>query len=325
MRAWRMERLGAPCEVLDDVSIAPPSPGTGELIIRVAASALALPDVMLCQGTYSMAPPLPLTPGLEYVGVVVAVGPGGAMSIGARVMGVSAFMSGHGAFAELCKAYERTAYPVGPGMDDADAAAFTIAYHTAHVGLVRRARLQPGETVLVHGAAGGTGFAAVQLAKALGARVIATAGGPDKVAACHAVGADVAIDHTEGDWVAAVNEATGGRGADIVFDPVGGEMFERSTDCLANEGRLLPVGFASGRRGVVSSAILNRKNASIVGVLGGGLPRQDMAAMHDHLLGLYARGAIRMVIDRKIGFAEIPAGLQALADRKVKGRIVAFH
>lgn len=324
MRAWRVEQLGEPRDVLRLVSTESPVAGPGELIVRVAACALALPDVMLCRGTYSMTPALPLTPGQEYVGVVVGTGPGGSTPIGSKVMGVSAFMTGWGAFGEECKAYEQTAYPAA-SMDDADAAAFTIVYHTAYMGLVRRARLQPGETVLVHGGSGGTGFAAIQLAKAFGATVIATAGGADKVALCRDVGADLALDHTQGDWVQAVNDATGRRGADVVFDPIGGEMFERSAECVASEGRLLPIGFASGRRGVVSSAILNRKNVSIVGVLGGGLPREDMLAMHDHLLRLYAEGAIRMVIDRKIGFSEIPGGLQDLADRKVKGRIVALH
>lgn len=325
MRAWRVDSLGEPGDVMKQVSTELPPAGPGEMVVRVAASALALPDVMLCRGTYSMTPPLPLTPGLEFVGTVTAIGPGVSTPIGTRVMGVSAFLTGCGAFADECKTYERTAYPVGSGMDDADAAAFTIAYHTAYVGLVRRAKLAVGETVLVHGGAGGTGFAAIQLAKALGATVIATAGGAEKVAHCRELGADLAIDHTNVDWVQAANDATGGRGVDIVFDPVGGEMFEKSVDCLATEGRLLPIGFACGRRGVVPTGILNRKNASIVGVLGGGLDWSVMLAMHDHLLRLYAEGAIKMAIDRRITFSEIRDGLQDLADRKVRGRIVAIN
>jgi NADPH2:quinone reductase len=325
MQAWRAERLGEPGEVLQRVEAEAPAAGPGELVIQVAASALALPDVMLCRGVYPLTPPLPLTPGLEFVGVVVEAGPGTTTAVGTRVMGVSAFLTGYGAFAERCKAQERAAYPVGPGMADAQAAGFTIAYHTAYVGLARRAKVAAGETVLVHGGAGGTGFAAIQLAKALGARVIATAGGADKAALCRELGADLAIDHSREDWVQAANDATGGRGVEVVFDPVGGEMFERSMDCLAVEGRLLPIGFACGRRGEVSSVLLNRKNASIVGVLGGGYPREVMAPMHAELLRLYAEGAIRMLVDRTIGFAEIPQGLQAVAERKARGRIVALH
>jgi NADPH2:quinone reductase len=325
MRAWCVERPGEPREVLELKTVAAPEPAAGELIVRVAASALALPDVMLCRGVYPLAPPRPFTPGLEYVGVVTRAGEGTTIPVGARVMGVSAFLTGRGAFAEECKAFERAAYPVAEGMSDAEAAVFTIAYHTAYVGLVRRARLQPGETVLVHGGAGGVGFAAIQLAKALGGRVIATAGGAEKAATCRAQGADVAIDHQAQDWVQAVNAATDGRGADIVYDPVGGETFERSVECLATEGRLLPIGFASGRRGEVSSEILNRKNASLVGVLGGGFPRDQMLAMQEALVKLYRKGAIKVLVDHAIGFSEIPDGLQALVERKVRGRIVAIH
>lgn len=325
MQAWQVGGQGEPREImrLVETDLAPAGPG--ELVIQVTASALALPDVMLCRGTYPLTPPTPFTPGLEFVGTVAEAGPGTATPVGTRLMGVAAFTNGTGAFAERCKTYEMMAYPVGEGMSDADAAGFTIAYHTAYVGLVRRGRLQAGETVLVHGAAGGTGFAAIQLAKALGATVIATAGGPDKAALCRELGADRAIDHTAEDFVEAVNKATVGRGADIVFDPVGGETFERSADCTAPEGRLLPIGFACGRWGQVSPLTLTMKNIAIVGVLAGGFPRADMLAMHAHLLRLYRDDKIRMMLDRVIGFADIGPALQDVADRKVHGRIVAVH
>ena len=240
-------------------------------------------------------------------------------------MGVAAFVMGHGSFADECKTYEMMIFPADAAMDDATAAGFTIAYHTAHISLVRRAKMAAGETLLVHGGAGGTGFAAIQLGKALGARVIATAGGAEKAALCQALGADIVIDHTKSDFVQAINDATGGRGADVVFDPVGGEMFEKSVNCLASEGRLLPIGFASGRWGVISPETLALKNVSIVGALGGGFDREYMLSVHDSLMALYAKGAIRMEIDRKIGFADIRDGVQIVADRKVRGRIVAIH
>lgn len=325
MRAWQVNGQGEPSEVMREVEMELAPAGPGELVIQVTASALALPDVLLCRGVYPLTPPLPFTPGLEFVGTVIEAGPGTSTPVGARLMGVAAFTMGTGAFADRCKTYEPMVYSVGSGMDDADAAGFTIAYHTAYVGLVRRGKLRAGETVLVHGGAGGTGFAAIQLAKALGARVIATAGGPEKAALCRELGADTAIDHMAGDFVQAVNDATGGRGADIVFDPVGGEMFEKSADCTAPEGRLLPIGFACGRWGMISPLVLTLKNISIVGVLAGGFPREDMVAMHEHLLRLYGTGAIRMKIDRKIGFGDIRDGVQDVADRKVHGRIVAIH
>jgi NADPH2:quinone reductase len=326
MRAWQIVRNGEPESALElgEASISPPGPG--ELNIRVIASGLALPDVLMCRGVYPMKPPMPFTPGLEFVGEVSAAGPDVSTPVGAKVMGVSTLIAtGRGAFAEECRAMERTTYPVPAGMSDANAAGFTIAYHTAHVGLVRRARLQPGETVLVHGAAGGTGFAAVQLAKALGATVIATAGGPAKAQKCRELGADFAIDYAASDFVAEVMAATGGRGADIVYDPVGGEVFERSVECLAFEGRILPIGYASGRWGDIPPNQLAWRNASMVGVLPTGFPRSDMLAMHAHLARLYEEGAIRVLVDREISFDEIPAGLTVVAERRVQGRIVAVH
>jgi len=325
MRAWQVNGQGEPREILKQVHISLAPAGPGELNIHVTASALALPDVLLCRGVYPLTPPLPFVPGLEFVGTVTDAGPGTLTAIGTKVMGVAAFTMGHGAFADGCKTYEMMVYPVPAGMDDADACAFTIAYQTAYIGLVRRGKLQAGETVLVHGGAGGTGFAAIQLAKALGAKVIATASGASKAATCKDLGADIALDHTATDWVKAVNDATDGRGADIVFDPVGGEMFEKSADCCAQEGRLLPIGFACGRWGVISPQTLTLKNISLVGVLAGGFPRDYMMSMHDHLVALYTAGKIKMVIDRRIGFDDIRDGLQDVADRKVRGRIVAIH
>jgi len=325
MRAWQVNGQGEPKDILKQVTLDLAPAGPGELNIHVTASALALPDVLLCRGVYPLTPPLPFVPGLEFVGTVTEAGPGTSTAVGTKVMGVAAFTMGHGAFADGCKTYEMMVYPVPDGMDDAEASAFVIAYQTAYIGLVRRGKLQKGGTVLVHGAAGGTGFAAVMLAKALGAKVITTAGGAEKAALCRELGADVAIDHTAGDWVKAVNDATDGRGADIVFDPVGGEMFEKSADCTAQEGRLLPIGFACGRWGVISPVVLTLKNISIVGVLAGGFPRDYMMSMHNHLVELYQKGAIKMVIDKRIGFDDIAQGVQDVADRKVRGRIVAIH
>jgi NADPH2:quinone reductase len=325
MRAWRVTGQGEPNQVMELAEVELGEAGPGELVVKVAASGLALPDVLLCRGVYPLLPPLPFTPGLEFVGTVTAAGPGAATPVGTRVMGVAAFTMGTGSFADYCKTYDMMVFPAEPTMDDADAAGFTIAYHTAYCALVRRAGAKAGETLLVHGGAGGTGFAAIQLGKALGLTVIATAGGAEKVALCRDLGADRAIDHARDDWVAAVNAETGGRGADIVFDPVGGEMFEKSVDCMASEARLLPIGFASGRWGVVSPQTLALKNISVVGALGGGFPRPFMLEMHSHLLALFREGRIRVVIDRRIGFAEIAEGVQVVADRKVKGRIVALH
>jgi NADPH2:quinone reductase len=325
MRMWRVTGKGEPSEVMREIEGEMEPIGPGELRIKIAASGLGLPDVLMCRGSYPLVPPLPFTPGQEFCGTVIETGPGVSTPVGTRLMGVAAFMLGRGAFADECKTYEMMTFPVPPGMDDATAATFTIAYHTGYLALARRAKLLEGETLLVHGGAGGTGFAAIQLGKALGARVIATAGGLEKTALCSDLGADLAIDHTAEDFVAAVKAATQGRGVDVVYDPVGGEMFERSVDCLALEGRLLPIGFACGRWGIVSPETLALKNISIVGALGGGFEREIMLAMHEHLTELFAAGTIRVLIDRRIGFSQIGEGVQIVADRKVRGRIVAIH
>src|ERR1700760_3043333 len=195
MRAWQGNGQGEPKDILKQVEIDQAPAGPGELNCHVIASALALPDVLLCRGVYPLTPPLPFVPGLEFVGTVTDAGPGTTTPVGTKVMGVAAFTMGHGAFADSCKTYEMMVYPVPDGMDDAEASAFTIAYHTAYIGLVKRGKMEAGESVLVHGAAGATGFAAIQLAKALGATVITTAGGAQKAAVCRELGADVAIDH----------------------------------------------------------------------------------------------------------------------------------
>lgn len=323
MRAWQITEFGEPDQALKQVDTELEPAGAGELHIRVQATALGFPDVLKCRGLYPLSPPLPFTPGQEFVGTVIEAGPGTSTPVGSRVVGVAGFMLGRGAFAESCKTYESMTFPVPPAMPDVDAAAFVIAFHTAYIALARRARLAAGETLLVHGAAGGTGAAAIQLGKALGARVIATARGEAKLAACAALGADETVDYVAADFVAEVNRLTAGRGADVVFDPVGGETFERSVDCIAREGRLLPIGFASGRWGVVSPQTLALRNISIVGALGGGFEREWMLSMHEELLKLYERGAIRVAVDRVIAFEEIRDGLIDLTERRVTGRIVA--
>jgi NADPH:quinone reductase len=324
MRAWQVSGQGEPRDVMRIASAELPSPlGKGELTIRVHGAALGFPDVLMCRGIYPLTPALPFTPGQEFFGEVIATGAGTTVPVGTRVMGITAFMLGHGSFAEECRTQESMTFRVPEGLSAEKAAGFTIQFHTAYIGLKRRAKLAAGETLLVTGAAGGTGAAAIQMGKALGARVIAAAGGPDKAAACRAMGADLAIDYLAEDFADAVNAATDSRGADVVFDPVGGETFEKSLDCLAMEGRILPIGFASGKWGKVSPELFAFKNASLVGAIAGMFPRQDMLAMHEEILTLHAAGKLELFLDRVIAFDAIGEGLQDLADRKVRGRVVA--
>jgi NADPH2:quinone reductase len=286
---------------------------------------LALPDVFICMGAYPYKPPLPFTPGVECTGEVVATGPGCSTPVGARIMGVASFFLGTGAFAAETNVREQSSFAVPDGMVLEEAATFTVAFHTAYAGLVLRAGFRAGETVLVHGATGGTGAAALQLAKALGARTVATARGATNAATARDLGADLAIDLTAEDFVAAVRGFTGGRGADIVYDPVGGDVFERSLGCLAHQGRILPIGYACGRWGNIQPETITRGNISVIGAVPSGFPRADMLAMHAKLLQLRAAGSLRLDVDRTIPFADIPQGLQDIADRRVRGRVVALH
>lgn len=324
MKAWQLSRYGEPQEVLELAEVPQPSPGPGQLLVRVLAAAANFPDALLCLGTYQVRPPLPFTPGVELCGEVVAAGQDvTGFAAGDRVIGGAVLP--HGAFAEYALMDAAGALPAPAGLDDAEAAPFHITYQTGWFGLHRRARLAPGETLLVHAAAGGVGSGAVQLGKAAGARVIGVAGGPEKAAVARELGADVVVDRHSADFVAVVKEVTGGRGADVVYDPVGGDAFRKSTKCIAFEGRILVVGFASGD---IPSAALNHalvKNYSIVGLHWGLYQQRDPGAIvecHAELTRLAAAGAIRPLISERLTLADVPDGLRRLAAGATIGRVV---
>jgi len=281
--------------------------------------------VLLCRGTYALKPKLPFTPGLDVAGAVEATGPGvSADLVGARVAGVAELP--HGALAEASILAANRLYPLPDGVDDGAAAAMLIAFTTAHVALNRRGGLVPGEQVLVLGAAGGVGTAAIQVAKAFGARVIAAASGADRVASCIALGADVGVDIRAGTMVEEVLASTGGRGVDVVYDPVGGELFHAARRCTAPEGRLLIVGFAGGLQDIPANQLLYR-NQSAVGVYLGAYSKDDAgrAFMHSvwsELMEWHGAGRIRPVIDREVGLDGAAAALEDLAARRVTGKVV---
>ncbi len=320
MRAWQVHRHGSPHEALRLVEIPEPEPRPGEVRLRVLAAAVGAPDAFMCRATYALTPPLPFVPGQEVCGVVDAVGDGVAIAPGTRLMGVTSFMDGRGGFAEKTIVPMPSAYRVPDAMSDADAAGFRIGYSTAWIGLVRRGQLAAGETLLVLGAAGGSGITAVQLGKALGARVIAVAAGDEKLAFCARLGADVCIDRTTADVPAAVLEATGGRGADVVYDPVGGEPAAAATRCIAPGGRLLAVGFASGSWVQINTAHAVRRNYSLVGVYASGYTREQNEADHEALLALHADGRLGGFVTT-VPFAELPDAVEAVASARVIGKL----
>jgi len=325
MRALRVHELGEPDVVLVAESIPEPEPGPGCVRVRVRAAALNFPDVLMCRGEYQVKPTLPFTPGAEVSGTIDALGPGvTGLEVGQRVLAVPEF--GPGGFAEATVARaEGGVFPVPASMSFVDAAALHVVYQTGHLALHRRAGLRSGETLLVHAGAGGVGSAAIQLGRAAGARVVATAGGPEKVAVCERLGADLVIDYREHDFVDAVKEFTDGRGADVIYDPVGGATFDRSTKCVAFEGRILVIGFTGGRFADARTNHVLIKNYSVVGVHWGLYNTKNptlVREIHDELVALHARGAIAPLVSETVGLDEVPTALARLARRGTWGKVV---
>ncbi|MBF6346341.1 NADPH:quinone oxidoreductase family protein [Nocardia cyriacigeorgica] len=324
MKAWRVNELGEPREVLRLEEVDDPAPGAGQLLVRVLAAPANFPDVLLCRGKYQITPPLPFTPGVELCGEVVAVGDGVTrFAVGDRVIGNPNLPGG--AFAESTVVDEANAFPAPAALDDAEASALSIGYQTSWFALHRRTSLQPGETLLVHAAAGGVGSAAVQLGKAVGATVIGVVGGPDKAEYCRALGADLVIDRQTEDFLPIVKEFTGRRGVDVVYDPVGGDAYAKSTKCIAFEGRILVIGFAGG---TIPQPALNHaliKNYSIIGLHWGLYKQYNNQAIqdcHDELTRLAATGAIKPLVSERLALTDVADGLGRLGDGSTAGRIV---
>ncbi|MFG3409221.1 NADPH:quinone oxidoreductase family protein [Streptomyces sp. NPDC048142] len=316
MQAWRVHRNGEPGEVMRLEETDRPTPGDGQVLVEVRAANVNFPDALLCRGQYQVRPPLPFTPGVEVCGTT---------EDGRRVLATPALP--HGGFADYVVADEAALLPAPDALDDAEAAALHIGYQTGWFGLHRRARLQPGETLLVHAAAGGVGSAAVQLGRAAGAKVIGVVGGPEKAAVARELGCDLVIDRRSEDIVAAVKESTGGRGADVVYDPVGGDAYAKSVKCVAFEGRVLVVGFASG---VIPTPGLNHalvKNYSVVGLHWGLYNTKDPAAVracHDELTELAAQGIVKPLVSERVAMAAAADAVQRVADGTSTGRIVVL-
>ena len=324
MKAWRVSALGEPRDVMSLDEVPEPRPGAGQLQVRVLGAAANFPDVLMCRGLYQVKPPLPFTPGVELCGEVAALGTGATgFAVGDRVIGASVLPAG--GFAQLALMDTATTFPAPGGLDIAQAAAFYVGYQTGWFGLHRRAHLQPGETLLVHAAAGGVGSAAVQLGKAAGAFVIGVVGGREKAAVARALGADVVVDRRTDDFVQVVKDITHGRGADVVYDPVGGDAYQRSTKCLAFEGRIVVVGFAGGQ---IQTASLNHalvKNYSIVGLHWGLYMKHDpelVRICHNELSQLAAGGVARPLVSQRLALDAVADGLQRLADGTTVGRVV---
>jgi NADPH2:quinone reductase len=327
-RAWQVVRHGEPVEALELRDVAVPSPGPGQLLVRVRACALNFPDVLLARGRYQVRPTLPFTPGIELVGTVAALGEGVAgFAVGDRVLGMPELP--HGALADYAITSAATTFAAPAELDDAHASALYVAYQTGWFGLHRRAGLRAGETLLVHAAAGGVGSAAVQLGRAAGARVVAVVGGPAKADVARRLGAHEVVDrHACPDvtaLVAALRQACGPGGADVVYDPVGGDAFAASTKVVAFEGRIVVVGFTSG---VIAQAATNHALIKNYGVLGlhwdayhAAAPELVRSAQQE-IDRLVRSGDLQPLVSEQIGLADVPDALERLASGRTTGRVV---
>lgn len=301
-----------------------PKPGTGEILVRVGASGVNFPDTLIIEGRYQVRPPMPFTPGFDVAGTVVATGSGVTRFVpGDRIMGLVS--AGYGAFAELAITDEARAEPIPDGMDDVTATAFYTAYGTSYHALVQRGRLAAGEELVVLGAAGATGLAAVEIGAALGARVIAAAGGPKKTATARDHGADEVIDYRAQDLRARVKELTGGRGADVCVDGVGGDAFTALSRTMNRGGRLLVVGFASGTIPSFPVNLALLKAYSVVGVYWDDFVAADPDAKHENsreLARLFTVGRLRPPIGATYPLDDVARALDDVRDRSRVGRLV---
>ena len=324
MRAWRVHEFGEPADqwqLQDDV--AEPEPGPGEIKVAVEACGLGLPDVLMCRQNYPFTPPLPFTPSQEASGEVVAVGEGvDAAIMGQRVMGVTQFATQAGGLAEYCLMNVDATIPVPDAMKGEEAAGFYIPYMTAWAGLVRRGRLDKGETLLVLGASGSSGSAAVQLGKAVGARVIAVAGGADKSAFCRQIGADNIIDHRAEDITETARAFTDGKGVNVVYDPVGGAPGRAAFMATAFEGRFVVIGYASGEWPEISLLETLMTNVSLVGAMPAGFSRETMQGAARELTDYWQRGLLDLSGAQVFDFEAGREAIACIADGKVTGKVV---
>jgi NADPH:quinone reductase len=326
MRAWRCHEFGD-YRNLTIEDLPDPEPGAGEVLVGVRAAGVSFVEMLMCQGKYQLKPPLPFTPGGECAGDVLAVGEEvTAFKPGDKVMGGGSIGTGTGIYSERVAVPEKNFRHLPASFDYGEGATFTSAYITAYVGLVMRGELKAGETLLVHGAAGGVGLAAVEIGKLLGARVIATGGDDEKLAVVKQRGADHVINYTKTPrFRDEVKEIAGGTGADVIYDPVGGDVFDESTRCINTFGRLLIIGFTSGRIPSVPVNLPLIKQFSVIGVRAGEYGRQNPEGgrkAREELNRWADEGKLHPHIHKRLPFENLIEAFDEIRDRKVVGRIL---
>ncbi len=321
MHAWICDNPIGP-DALTWKELPTPEPKPGQVRVAIRAASLNFPDLLIVQNKYQMKPELPFVPGTEYAGVIDALGDGVThLKVGDAV----AAFGGMGGFGPHACIDAGLVMPLPPGFSFDDASAFICTYGTTHHALVDRAQLKAGETVLVLGAAGGVGTAAIQIAKLLGAKVIAAASSEEKCALCRDLGADATINYTSANLRDELKALTGGKGPDVVYDPVGGDLAEPVFRSIAWRGRYLVIGFAQGAIPSLPLNLALLKGASVVGVFWGQFaqrePKNNAKALAE-LAGWYAQGKIKPVIDRKLPMTELKQAFERMGSREVRGKLV---
>ncbi|BAU77157.1 NADPH:quinone oxidoreductase family protein [Metapseudomonas furukawaii] len=321
MKAVLCKAFG-PADTLVLEEVASPEPKKNEVLIEVHAAAVNFPDTLIIEGKYQFKPPFPFSPGGEAAGVVAAVGEKVShLKPGDRVMA----LTGWGSFAEQVAAPAYNVMPIPKGIDFNSAAAFGMTYGTSMHALKQRANLKAGETLLVLGASGGVGLAAVEIGKAMGARVIAAASSAEKLEVARAAGADELINYSSEDLKERVKALTGGQGADVIYDPVGGDLFDAAVRAINWNGRLLVVGFASGRIPELPVNLALLKGASVVGVFWGSFAQrqpQDNLANFQQLFAWYAEGKLKPLVSRTFPLERAADAINCLASRQAVGKVV---
>jgi len=324
MHAWLCDNPTG-IDALNWREVATPAPGPGEVLVEIKAASLNFPDLLIVQNKYQFKPELPFVPGSEYAGTVQAVGEGvQTLKVGQNI----ACLSGTGGFATHAIAKAALCMPLPNGFPFVDAAAFIMIYATSYHALIDRATLQAGETVLVLGAAGGVGTAAIQIAKQAGARVIAAASSDEKCSLCSRIGADATINYQRENLRESLKKLTEGKGPEVIYDPVGGEMAEPAFRSIGWRGRYLVVGFAAGPIPSLPLNLALLKGASIVGVFWGDYARREPkanAAMMAKLATWYGEGRIKPVIDRTMPMSELKAAYAHMGSRGVMGKLVMVN
>jgi NADPH2:quinone reductase len=322
MKSWKAVRFGTPEEVLTIQELEIPVPGDGQVAVKVRAASVSLPDLLMIKGQHPLFKSAPFSPGIEVAGTVSAVGNGAPFAVGDRVMTTTTYATGWGGFAEYCLADATKAVLVPSHMTDVEGAGFLVPYKTAHVSLVQRAVLRQGETLLVLGATGSSGAAAIQFAKVLGAQVIAVSSSSAKLEFCREMGADHVINYKTEDILDRVKELTQGKGADVIFDPVGGTLGNQAMKAIARRGRFLPIGYASGSWVQLDPLHIVIREYSVVGVFSARLTTEELARTHSEVIALAQEGRINTPVGKVFPFQDVPAAISDLTSDDLQGRVI---